>query len=487
MVTTEQQISHEMIDVFQKRPLYFIEKYLKIKTWSGMRMVIDSVWKNKRTSVRACHGVSKTFTAAVIAVTFLNLFKPSIVITTAPVNRQVKDLLWKEIGAIYNSNKSEIQLQGNLIQTRINIDTDWYMVGFSTDLATNIEGYHSPNILWILDEAKGLPQWLYDSMEGSMTGGNSKVLEISTTDGADQQCAFRKHHESERDEWNCIHLSAFDSPFVNVDDYKDYKKYKNKNLFKYGKLKHGREWPEELEEKIQIANKQWIEERKKWIISRGDLWETKVEGNFATASENNVIPLKWVESAIDAEYEYKEFDQDQYGLDVARMGNDTNVLTRRIGGKVLLIREWGKVNTMETTGRVIQDRQEDDSTGVIKVDLIGVGAGVFDRLAELGYPVIGINSGEKAFDEKTYYNLRAEMWFTLRSLFELQHEHGNILSIPNDAELIEDLTGMRYLTKSDGRIIIEDKEKFKKRMGRSPNKGDSLVYCFAEVHFNEDV
>ena len=138
-------------------PLLFIEKILKIKTWSGMRYIIDSVWKNKRTSVRAAHGVGKTFSSAVIAVTFLNLFRKSIIITTAPVERQVRDLLWKEIGSIYETRAG---LRGYYTTSplRIKIKPDWYMVGFSTEKQTTLEGYHSPHILWILDEAKGLPQ-----------------------------------------------------------------------------------------------------------------------------------------------------------------------------------------------------------------------------------------------------------------------------------------------------------------------------------------
>jgi hypothetical protein len=86
----------------QLNPDKFIE-LVGIKPWSGMNWIMESIRDNQRTSVRACHGMSKTVTAAVAAVWFLNLYNNSIVITTAPTNRQVESLLWKEIRAIYSN------------------------------------------------------------------------------------------------------------------------------------------------------------------------------------------------------------------------------------------------------------------------------------------------------------------------------------------------------------------------------------------------
>ena len=431
-------------------PVYYIEEYLGVRTWVGMRRVINSVWDNQRTSVRACHGISKTFCSACIAVAFLNLFDNSVVITTAPTNRQVEKLLWKEIGGLYIRNK---HLKGECQTMAVKINPEWYAVGFSTDSQTSLEGFHAPYILWVLDEAKGLPQWVYDAAEGSMSGGFGRILEISTTDGADQSTPFRRHHSREIDEWNTMHLSAYDSPFVTG------------------------EWDIKEATKIQIATTEWIEGRKKaWEKKRPELWETKVLGGFSSEGTNNLIPLKWVESAVNAEVE--ETNQPKiYGLDVARMGNDTSVLTPKQGKKVEQQITWGKVNTMETTGKAMEIAKEYE---LIKVDSCGIGAGVFDRLAELGQPVIGLDSASAAFDAKKFFNLRAEMWWCARELFEKQYEDGNTISIPDDPELVQDLTGLKYKIKSDGRIIAEAKEEYKKRLTRSPDKGDSFVYCVYE-------
>ena len=165
------------------------------------------------------------------------------------------------------------------------------------------------------------------------------------------------------------------------------------------------------------------------------------------------------------------------------MGNDKTVLTPKEGKRVLPQESWGKKNTMETVGMV---RNKIGENEIIQVDMCGLGAGVFDRLAELEQPTIGLDSAKNAFDKQKFHNLRAEMWWFTRELFERQYEEGDVLSIPNDPELIEDLSGLRYHTKSDGKIIVEDKEHYKKRLGRSPDKGDSFVYCNYEPPAIED-
>ena len=455
-------------------PQAFIEDDLGAFTWSGMRMIIDNVWKHRRVSVRACHGISKTFTGAAVAVTFLNMFPGSIVITTAPTNKLVEKLLWKEIGAIYQKHGD--RLLGRQTQMSVKVGPQWFMFGFSTDRADRMEGHHAPFILWVIDEAKGVPPWLYESIEGSLTGGFARVLELSTTDGADQQSPFRKHHSEQRSQWKQIRLSAFDSPFVDIANFPDYVKEVNKKLYAYGKPETGYEWPIERANTVQLASEDWIRDRhNEWFETNKFMWETKVLGEFSTFGTNNIIPLKWVESAINAEVTPDGYIQPAiWGLDVARMGDDQSVLTEYRSKVVSLQQVWGKKNTMETTGIV---RALIPNNEIVQVDAIGVGAGVFDRLAELGQPCYGIVSSEKAFEVEKYFNQRAEMWMTARDLFERQYKEGNVISIPDDPELIEDLTGMQYKIHSDGRLRAEAKDDFKKRLQRSPDKGDSFVYA----------
>ncbi len=463
-------ITEERFESYYTHPGGFCEDWLGIKTWSGMRMIMDSVFTNQRTSVRACHGLSKTITAAAIAVTFLNLFDQSVVITTAPTNRLVQKLLWKEIRGIY----SRVKLAGRCLEAEIKVAPEWYMIGFSTDNASGLEGFHAPCILWILDEAKGLPKWLYTSMEGSFTGGFSRALEISTTDGADQSSEFRRHHEKDRVRWNPIHFSAMDSPFIAVEDFPEHKNRLNTKLYEYGKPKTGTEWPLELAGKIQITDKNWLVDRlEDWGERDPQMVETKVWGEFSAEDTDNVIPLAWVEAAVNAEVTVKRYDRRMWGIDVARMGPDKTVIMSKTGRRVEVVDSWRKKRTTETAGKVINMIPANE---LIKIDADGLGVGVYDMIADAGRPIIGLQSSAKAYEADTYFNLRAEMWWNARELFYEQFKYGDKLSIPDDPELIEDLTGIKYQVNKDGRYQIEDKNQYKKRLERSPDKGDTLVY-----------
>lgn len=449
---------------------YMEGDYMRIKTWSAMRLVADTVRQYPRVSVRACHGISKTFLSAALAIAFLNLYKPAVVITTAPTMTQVRNLLWKEIGAIYQQHGAMLMGEADVLQVRI--DPEWYMVGFSTDKPTRMEGYHAPNILWILDEAKGLEDWLYKAIEGSMTGGNSHVLEVSTTDGAEQQCPFRTHHERGKG-WKTIHLSALDSPFVDAEAFPEYSEYRNTDLFDYGKPRTGTEWPVELSASIQLATSEWIQDRlDDWEETDPMMVETKVWGEFSMLGVSSCISLKWIESAVGAEIRKKDVPV-RFGLDVARYGGDRSVLTPYHGGYVSEQLVWPMQDTMVTVGKTMNAVENEE---VVQVDSIGLGAPVFDRLVELGQSSIGVNSSARSYEPDRFYNFRAELWWNARDLFQRQYEEGGVVSIPDDPELVEELAAMQYKIHSDGRIIMEDKKEAKKRIGRSPDKADSFVY-----------
>ena len=123
---------------------------------------------------------------------------------------------------------------------------------------------------------------------------------------------------------------------------------------------------------------------------------------------------------------------------------------------------------------------------IVKVDACGLGSGAFDDLAEAGHAVIGLDSASSAFDPVKFKNLRAEIWWNARDIFRKQFEEGNVISIPNDPELIMDLTGLQYKPLTSGQYLMEAKEVYKKRLGRSPDKGDSCVYCLYEPPVYEE-
>jgi hypothetical protein len=132
---------------------------------------------------------------------------------------------------------------------------------------------------------------------------------------------------------------------------------------------------------------------------------------------------------------------------------------------------------MQTTGRVkalwdgtpASERPEQ-----IFVDSIGLGAGVLDRLRELGLPAIGINVAEAPSLSGSYQNVRAELWYKGKAWLE---ERG--CALPDDLELIQELSSVRYAFTSSGKLKIESKDEIRRRIGRSCDKADAWLLTMA--------
>lgn len=160
------------------------------------------------------------------------------------------------------------------------------------------------------------------------------------------------------------------------------------------------------------------------------------------------------------------------GVDPADSGKDRWGFALRRGRVV--VKAWSKANmeTMEGVGyvgRVIDENKPDR----VFVDKVGIGAGVYGRLRELGYNVIGVHSGEKATEDELYANKRAELWANLKAWLS---DRPN--KLPDSDELASDLGGPGYKYDSSRRLLLEKKEDMKKRGIRSPDVGDAVALTF---------
>lgn len=164
------------------------------------------------------------------------------------------------------------------------------------------------------------------------------------------------------------------------------------------------------------------------------------------------------------------------GVDPARSGTDRSAIIRRRGRKAFDLQTWQGIDTMELAGKVkmIIDKE---SPQKVFIDSIGIGAGVVDRLHEMGYQhvVVGVNVAKKPRDTERYANTRAEIWATMRDWF--LSDLG--VDIPDSEDLQADLCGLSYKYKSTGQLLIESKEDAKKRNIRSPDCADSLALTFS--------
>lgn len=170
------------------------------------------------------------------------------------------------------------------------------------------------------------------------------------------------------------------------------------------------------------------------------------------------------------------------GVDVARFGDDQSVIYFRKGrdGRTHAPIELRSLDTMALAARVALEFDKYRADGLF-VDETGIGAGVVDRLRQLGYPVIGVQFGAKpdralpGTDMHAYFNKRAEIWGEMREWLK-----GG--AIPDSVEIEQELTGPEYTFRlRDGRdaILLESKEDMKKRGLASPDIADALALTFA--------
>ena len=163
------------------------------------------------------------------------------------------------------------------------------------------------------------------------------------------------------------------------------------------------------------------------------------------------------------------------GCDPARFGDDRTSVIFRQGRLAFGLKSYVKKDTMEVVG-IIYKLIQDHNPALVFIDIGGLGAGICDRLVEMGFGSIirGINAGSSALDGLKYKNKRAEMWGELRSWLQDQP-----VSIPDVDSLHADLCGIKYKFDSNSRLQMESKEDMKKRGIRSSDEADALCLTFA--------
>jgi len=199
-------------------------------------------------------------------------------------------------------------------------------------------------------------------------------------------------------------------------------------------------------------------------------WDALEGGNF-------LFRYNEIKNGAHRELEVTDSDTKWAGIDIAREGDDSCVFTLRQGSKVIYTDSWGKTDLMESTGIILQkiERFNIDPKNV-NLDAVALGAGIYDRLREQKVYVNGIIAGGEPMDKEHYVNSRAEMYDNLRKRFE-----AGTISIPDDQDLIAQLSSIRFKIASDKKLQIVSKEEMKRQYHlKSPDKADSLALAFYE-------
>jgi hypothetical protein len=232
----------------------------------------------------------------------------------------------------------------------------------------------------------------------------------------------------------------------------------------------------------------WVEERRADWGEAHPLWSARVLAEFPEEGDNVLISLATLDRAAKGERPHDALDDGLHmGVDVARFGADDNVLVVRNGYELVAEERWHGVETMSTAGRILRAmKRYKVKPEHTHIDVIGVGAGVVDRLIESGRAVDGVNFAceplgdwceDKAVTDVTFKNRRAELWWVASRMLRKAR-----VQVPEKyGALWADLSAPMYDYDSAGRIVIEPKDKIKVRLGRSPDAGDAYVLSFSHA------
>lgn len=197
-------------------------------------------------------------------------------------------------------------------------------------------------------------------------------------------------------------------------------------------------------------------------------------GMFPPGGFNTLLGIEDVEAAMRRHYREADysFAAKILGGDVARFGNDSTVLAKRQGVVAFPMRVLRNVDSIVVAGTFASEAREWEADALFVDETGGYGAGVIDALRNIGQTPIGVQFAGKANDPR-FFNKRAEIHWLMAEWVK----GGGAL--PPDPELITELTAPTYTFRGD-KILVEDKDMIKARIGRSPDKADALACTFAQ-------
>jgi hypothetical protein len=503
---------------FRGDPVRWIKDTLHEFIWSKQAEILESVRDNRYTAVHACHGVGKSFIASRTIAWWIstNDVDDVYVVSTAPTARQVEAILWREIKKAHKKGKLAGRInQGNQPLWKI----DGEEVGMGRKPADHdahgFQGIHARRVLVVVDEACGVPKLLWDAIDALATNELSRVLAIGNPD--DPGTHFRTICQPGSG-WNVIRIDALRSPNMcvqEIDRLDEVEPGLTERMYEVLREAGVSPSTEEIPEEVRpmLTSPLWVVERaKRWGTSSA-LWTSKVRGLFPDSNMEGVIPLGWVERAVDRWIEWQDQGAPEPGgravvaCDVARFGDDMTAMVKRQGDAVYTIHRFSGIDTTETSNILLRRDPRPDMDGrtpqlpgidhpglMYVVDVIGVGAGVVDNLRHamkaLRIPitptVIGFNASEQhhrmdANGEFGFFNNRAAAWWNLRELLDPHQPGGSKIMLPDDENLKADLTAPKWVLSESGsppKIKVEPKEEIRKRLGRSPDTGDAVVMAF---------
>ena len=234
---------------------------------------------------------------------------------------------------------------------------------------------------------------------------------------------------------------------------------------------------------VARTNKAYLQQLADTYGEDSDVFKTRVRGLFPSQGTDQFIAEHVVTEAEQRTVEYDPFAPLILGVDCGRFGDDPSVIAPRKGRDAREI-PWLVLNKQDTmvVAATVAERIDKLNPDATFIDEGGIGAGVVDRLKELGFKVVGVNFGSSATDKRKHFNKRCEIWDAMKDWLSRGVIPGPEVGKQGTVtDLHKDLIGPKYKFVGDSsQLYLERKEEMRKRGVASPNHGDALALTFAQ-------
>lgn len=445
----------ERLRLWRKDPRVFVREVFGVTPDAWQDKVLEAFPHNQRVALKACKGPGKTCVLAWLAWNFLLTRPHANIAATSITGDNLRDGLWKEMAKWQKKSAlltEAFEWRKERIVCKEHPETwfmsarSWAKAAASDQQADTLAGFHADYLLFILDEAGGIPDAVMAAAEAGLASGIETRLIIAGNPTHLEGPLYRAT-TLERTLWFLLEITAdpddpLRTPRVSVE-------WARQQIQKYG-----RDNP--------------------WVL-------VNVFGKFPPSSLNSLLGPDDVRDAMKRHYTERDYGHAAriLGVDVAREGEDRSVIFPRQGIVLFPPTILRNANTLQGAGAVARKWNDWNADAAFVDNTGGFGGGWIDQLGALGFTAQPVHYAGRPNDAR-YVNKRAEMWFEFAQWVK---EGGAIPPIdaqglPID-EIVAELTTPTYFFKGD-KFQIEDKDQIKERLGRSPDLADAAIQTFAQ-------
>ena len=405
-------------------------------------------------SIMSGQGTGKDAFASWAILWFLFCFKRPVIPCTAPISHQLREVLWSEMGKWLSHRKADgsyacvirdcFEIQNDKVYVKTGEKTEgkeWYAIARTADRNSpeekqkeTLQGFHEDNLMVVMDEASGIPDIVYQPLEGTLTRPVNLILILfnpTRTNGF----AYQTHYSKEKKRWVCL------------------------------------QWNAEKSERVKPEHIRYMEEK---YGRNSNTYRIRVLGLPPLIEEGSVVPRSWAERAQVEEMVVRDEKPCCIGVDCSGGGSDESPIVVRRGTQVTRIERFHHLNTSQMVSKILHFI-EFEIPDVVMIDPIGVGWGVYNLVKESFKNTIGVSMNSTARNQRKFCMLRDELYWELRERLE-----NRTLELPNNIDLIDQVSSPKYDTeKHSGKVKVESKRIMRSRGIGSPDLADALIMTFA--------